>query len=69
VQNYLQGCRGDPIKALNEVNAWITEHKVVAENSSASHNINQNGVASAAIVKPVPDGSELDNPIPTGSMD
>ncbi|XP_014560866.1 hypothetical protein COCVIDRAFT_34200 [Bipolaris victoriae FI3] len=27
VQNFLQGCRGDPIKALNDVEAWIAENR------------------------------------------
>jgi chaperone BCS1 len=27
VQNYLQGCRGDPVKALSDIDAWIVEHR------------------------------------------
>lgn len=27
VQNFLQGCRGDPIKALAEIDTWVTENR------------------------------------------
>jgi hypothetical protein len=25
VQNFLQGCRGDPVMALNDIEAWVAE--------------------------------------------
>jgi chaperone BCS1 len=38
VQNYLQGCRGDPIKALNDIDAWISKNKPESNGSGDRHN-------------------------------
>jgi chaperone BCS1 len=69
VQNYLQGCRGDPIKALNDIDAWIAENKLETERSEDSHNTTQNGIASTVLAKEVPDGSESNKPIFSGTID
>jgi chaperone BCS1 len=34
VQNFLQGCRSDPLKALREVDAWVVEHRERSESTS-----------------------------------
>ena len=36
VQNFLQGCRGDPIKALAEIDAWVAENRLTAAGMSSS---------------------------------
>lgn len=36
VQNFLQGCRGDPIKALTEIDAWVAENRPTATGMSSS---------------------------------
>ncbi|KAJ8114697.1 hypothetical protein OPT61_g3475 [Boeremia exigua] len=36
VQNFLQGCRGDPIKALADIDAWVVENCPTAAGSSFS---------------------------------
>ncbi|KAH7357601.1 P-loop containing nucleoside triphosphate hydrolase protein [Pyrenochaeta sp. MPI-SDFR-AT-0127] len=36
VQNFLQGCRGDPHKALEEISGWVEENRVGAETVSAA---------------------------------
>lgn len=34
VQNYLQGCRGDPVKAVADLEAWVVEHRDKESRSS-----------------------------------
>ncbi|KAI4616869.1 hypothetical protein J4E83_006451 [Alternaria metachromatica] len=46
VQNYLQGCRGDPLKALNDVEAWIAETKPEAGKSNGTEHGTQHGTQS-----------------------
>ncbi|KAG9190542.1 hypothetical protein G6011_08630 [Alternaria panax] len=58
VQNYLQGCRGDPIKALEGIDAWIAENKLDAKGSDDARNTAQYGGAPAVSVEEIPDGSE-----------
>lgn len=36
VQNFLQGCRGDPIKALAEIDAWIAENRPMSKDMTSS---------------------------------
>lgn len=36
VQNFLQGCRSDPLKALREVDAWVAENRDKSETPSAA---------------------------------
>jgi chaperone BCS1 len=36
VQNFLQGCRSDPFKALREVDAWVVENRDKPEPVSAT---------------------------------
>ncbi|KAI5377691.1 hypothetical protein J4E82_003433 [Alternaria postmessia] len=55
VQNYLQGCRGDPIKALDGIDAWIAEHKRDAQGLDDPNNTTRDGVASNVLVKDMPD--------------
>jgi chaperone BCS1 len=67
VQNYLQGCRGDPIKALREVDAWIMETKLEAEKSNVTQNGPQNGIPNG-IPNCTQDrtGSNTENEVPSG---
>ncbi|CAI9630527.1 unnamed protein product [Alternaria burnsii] len=55
VQNYLQGCRGDPIKALDGIDAWIAEHKRDAQGLDDPNTTTRNGVASNVLVEDMPD--------------
>lgn len=36
IQNFLQGCRGDPTKALAEIDAWVAENRYAAAGMSSS---------------------------------
>lgn len=36
VQNFLQGCRGDPVKALAEIDNWVTENRPASTGMSSS---------------------------------
>ncbi|XPT00897.1 hypothetical protein M3J09_010045 [Ascochyta lentis] len=36
VQNFLQGCRGDPVKALAEIDAWVADNRPTATGMSSS---------------------------------
>jgi chaperone BCS1 len=36
VQNFLQGCRGDPLKALREVDGWVADSREKSEITSAA---------------------------------
>jgi SpoVK/Ycf46/Vps4 family AAA+-type ATPase len=40
VQNFLQGCRSDPLKALREVDAWVLENRDKPGSSSATSSSN-----------------------------
>ena len=35
VQNFLQTCRGDPDKALGDIDAWVEENRGSAETATA----------------------------------
>lgn len=36
VQNFLQGCRGNPVKALSEIDAWVADNRPTAAGTSSS---------------------------------
>ena len=36
VQNFLQGCRGDPVKALAEIDTWVAKHCPTVTGTSSS---------------------------------
>ncbi len=36
VQNFLQGCRGDPVKALADIDSWVAENSPTAGGLSSS---------------------------------
>ena len=38
VQNFLQGCRGDPIKALADIDVWVAENRPSGTSSSPVSN-------------------------------
>jgi chaperone BCS1 len=42
VQNFLQGCRSDPLKALREVDAWMLENRDKPDSSNATSSSNAN---------------------------
>ncbi|KAL1797302.1 hypothetical protein ACET3X_003908 [Alternaria dauci] len=49
VQNYLQGCRGDPVKALDGMDAWIAESKRDAQELGDTGRTNRGDVNSTAL--------------------
>jgi chaperone BCS1 len=51
VQNFLQGCRGDPLKALNEIDAWV--EKTRGGEGGATRASNRTSDTSASFVDPV----------------
>ncbi|KAJ4364989.1 hypothetical protein N0V83_008605 [Neocucurbitaria cava] len=63
VQNFLQGCRGDPIKALRDIDAWVEENRdsvgmATARTSDASEIIVSRPTSADAAQSPLEDGSE-----------
>ena len=36
IQNFLQDCRGDPMKALNDIEAWVANNRLVRTNESSA---------------------------------
>jgi chaperone BCS1 len=67
IQNFLQGCRGDPVKALREVDAWLMEHREIPESTSnagssdMSASIISHITATDASTPPVVGGSDTDS--------
>ena len=51
VQNFLQGCRGDPIKALAEIDAWVEEARADPEAFATKHSSD----ISASVISPSTD--------------
>jgi chaperone BCS1 len=47
VQNFLQGCRSDPLKALREVDAWVLENR---DKPESCNEINSNNTTSSSDV-------------------
>ena len=45
LQNFLQGCRGDPVKALADIDTWV------AENRPTSHGTSSSPVSNATMVE------------------
>ncbi|KAH9876278.1 hypothetical protein J1614_004157 [Plenodomus biglobosus] len=50
VQNFLQGCRGDPIKALAEIAAWVQENREHAHSNAAGDKAPNNNTTSEEVV-------------------
>lgn len=63
MQNFLQGCRGDPIKALRDIDAWVEENRdsvgtETARTSDASGIVVSRPTSVDAAQSPLEDDSE-----------
>ncbi|KAF2846286.1 P-loop containing nucleoside triphosphate hydrolase protein [Plenodomus tracheiphilus IPT5] len=64
VQNFLQGCRGDPIKALADIDAWVLENREDALSNSVSEKAASN--ASDPVVVDLADAADSGTKDATG---
>jgi chaperone BCS1 len=58
VQNFLQGCRGDPLKALNDIDAWVEKNRT-GGGSGGTRASNRTSDTSASFVDPVSISQDL----------
>jgi chaperone BCS1 len=58
VQNFLQGCRGDPLKALNDIDAWIEKNRT-GGGSGGTRASNRTSDTSASFIDPVSISKDL----------
>ena len=63
IQNFLQGCRGDPNRALQEIDAWLLQHYVEADSTDKS--VDSEG-SSASIVSHTVEVEEVEKRVNGG---
>jgi hypothetical protein len=60
VQNFLQGCRGDPLKALNDIDAWVEKNRACGVGGGGGTRAsNRTSDTSASFVDPVSMSKDL----------